>query len=481
MLARRAEHSMEMLCWIRLQIEISVFLSGILFLEVKMNNTKNFTSGGVLSSLIKFAIPVLAALFLQSLYGGVDLLIVGQFAETVDVSGVATGSLLMQTVTMVITGLSMGITVHVGQKIGEKNEREAGKAIGTGIMLFILIGIALSLILVIFTKNLANILHAPTEAFTETCEYIMVCGCGTIFIGSYNLLGAIFRGIGDSKTPLLTVFIACVFNIAGDLVFVAGFGLGAMGAALATIIAQAVSVIISILIIVKKPLPFVFEKAFIRLDKKIVFKELKLGTPIALQEFLVGISFLVIQTVVNSIDVTASAGVGVAEKVCGFIMLVPSAFSQAMSAFVAQNIGAGLKDRAKKALKYGIMTSFCIAVVIGTFTFFRGDILANVFTKDAAVIVQAHEYLKAYAIDTLLTAILFCYIGYYNGRGDTLFVMIQGIVGAFCVRIPVVLFMSNLTDTTLFHIGLGTPCSSAVQIIMCVIFMIWTNKKEKNL
>ena len=446
-----------------------------------MEQTKNFTSGGDLRSLIKFAIPVLAAMFLQSLYGAVDLLVVGQFAETIDVSGVATGSLLMQTVTMIITGLSMGVTVYVGQKIGEKNEEEAGKAIGSGIVLFILIGALLSILLVVFTKQLASLLHAPVEAYVQTCEYIWVCGSGTIFIGLYNLLGAIFRGIGDSKTPLFTVFVACVINIVCDLLFVAVFGMGAMGAALATIIAQAVSVIVSTLIIVKKPLPFIFKKEYICFNRKLIWRELRLGTPIALQEFLVGVSFMVIQTVVNSIDVTASAGVGVAEKVCAFIMLVPSAFSQAMSAFVAQNIGAGYKDRALKALKYGILTSLSVAVVIGSFTFFKGNLLANIFTKDLEVIEQAFQYLKAYAVDTFLTAILFCFIGYYNGCGKTLFVMLQGITGAFCVRIPVTFLMSNLPDTTLFHIGLATPASSMVQIAMCIIFMLYIVRIEKKM
>lgn len=445
-----------------------------------MNHNKSFTSGGVLSSLIRFAIPVLVAMFLQSLYGAVDLLVVGQFAETIDVSGVATGSLLMQTVTMIITGLSMGVTIYVGQKIGEKNEEEAGKAIGAGIVLFVLIGVILSVLLVVFTKQLSNILHAPSEAYVQTCEYIMVCGGGTLFIGLYNLLGAIFRGIGDSKTPLFTVFVACIINIAADLLFVAVLGLGAMGAALATVIAQAISVLVSLLIIIKKPLPFQFKKEYVSFNRRLILRELRIGTPIALQDFLVGISFMVIQTVVNSIDVTASAGVGVAEKVCAFIMLVPSAFSQAMSAFVAQNIGAGYKARALKALKCGILTSLGVAVFIGSFTFFKGNILANIFTKDVEVIEQAFQYLKAYAIDTFFTAILFCYIGYYNGCGKTLFVMIQGIVGAFCVRVPIVFLMSNLPNATLFHIGLATPSSSIVQIALCVIYMLYTVHVEKK-
>ena len=443
-----------------------------------MEKTKDFTTGSVLASLIKFAIPVLAAMFLQSLYGGVDLLIVGQFATTADVSGVATGSQLMHTATTVITGLSMGITVYVAQKIGERKEEEAGRAIGTGILFFIFLGIVISVLLVIFTSFLANLLHAPAEAYEQTCSYITVCGYGTLFICLYNLLGAIFRGIGDSKTPLITVMIACICNIIADLVFVAGFGMGATGAAFATIIAQAISVVISLLIIRRKPLPFVLKKEFIKLQPKVLLKELKLGTPIALQDLLVGISFLVIHAVVNSIDVVASAGVGVAEKVCGFIMLVPSSFSQSMSAFVAQNMGAGKNDRALKALKYGIITSLCVGVLIGSFSFFQGDLLTTIFTKDPAVIIQGHEYLKAYAIDCLFTAILFCCIGYYNGCGNTFFVMIQGLVGAFCVRVPYVLLMSKAGVTSLFQIGIGTPLSSVVQIILCMGFLVFLKRKK---
>lgn len=445
-----------------------------------MKQTKDFTTGSVLGSLIKFAVPVLAAMFLQSLYGGVDLLIVGQFATTADVSGVATGSQLMHTATTVITGLSMGITVFVAQKIGERKEEEAGRAIGTGILFFIFLGIVMSSLLVIFTSFLAELLHAPAEAYEQTCSYITVCGFGTLFICLYNLLGAIFRGIGDSKTPLITVMIACICNIIADLLFVAGFGMGATGAALATIIAQAISVVVSLFIIRKKPLPFVFKTQFIKLQPQVLLKELKLGAPIALQDLLVGISFLVIHAVVNSIDVVASAGVGVAEKVCGFIMLVPSSFSQSMSAFVAQNIGAGKGDRALNALKYGIVTSLCVGVLIGTFSFFQGDLLTAIFTKDPAVIIQGHEYLKAYAIDCLFTAILFCCIGYYNGCGNTFFVMLQGLVGAFCVRVPYVLLMSKTGVTSLFQIGIGTPLSSVVQIILCMGFLVFLKRKKST-
>jgi len=445
-----------------------------------MENNLSFTRGNVFTTLIKFAVPVFAAMFLQSLYGGVDLLIVGQFATTADISGVATGSLVVQTVTMVIVGLSMGVTVYVGRKIGMRQKEAAGRAIGAAVAMFAVVAAVATVVMVVFTATVAQLLHTPQEAYTQTMQYIRICGAGMIFVTLYNLVGAVFRGIGDAKTPLVTVCIACVVNIVGDLFFVALLGLGAAGAAIATIMAQTVSVVCSLAIILKKELPFEFDRKFIRFDMHYMAKQFKLGAPIALQELLVGISFVVIQTVVNSIDVVASAGVGVAEKVCAFIMLVPSAFSQSMSAFVAQNMGAGETARAKAALRYGIISSLCVALFIGTFSFVRGDLLAMIFAKDPQVIYQAHQYLKAYAVDTFLTAFMFCFVGYYNGCGNTMFVMVQGLVGALAVRVPVVLLISRIPSATLFHIGLATPASTFVQIVLCLVFYVYVERQQNG-
>ena len=443
-----------------------------------MEKTRNLTEGKILGSLIRFALPVLLALFLQALYGGVDLLVVGQFAETADVSGVATGSMLMQTVTMIITGLSMGITVLVGRKIGERNPKQAGRAIGGGICLFAVFAVVLTLLLAGGAEIISHLLHAPEEAFSQTSMYIRICGAGSVFIVAYNVLGSIFRGIGDSQTPLITVAIACVLNIVGDLLFVAVFHMGTAGAALATVLSQAVSVVLSFLIIRKKALPFVFSRQDIRFDRNIIGTELKLGAPVALQELLVGISFLIIQMIVNSISVVASAGVGVAEKVCVFLMLVPSAYMQ--SAFVAQNMGARHPERARKALGYGIATAVAVGIVMAYISFFHGDLLSSFFAKDSAVITDSHSYLKAYAIDCMLTPILFCFMGYYNGCGKTLFVMLQGAFGAFCVRIPIVYLMSHMAGANLFQIGLGTPASSVVQIVLCLAMFLYLKQKNKK-
>lgn len=440
-----------------------------------MNKTQNFTQGRIFSPLIRFAVPILLALFLQAMYGAVDLLIVGQFggdSADVFVSAVSTGSQIMMTLTVVITGLAMGLTVYVGEKIGAGKREEAGQIIGSGIFLFGLISLLLSLVMVLTASGLARLMHAPAEAFRDTVWYVAICSGGTLFIVAYNLVGSIFRGIGDSKVPLLTVTIACVLNILGDLLLVAVFHMGAIGAALATVFAQAMSVILSLLIIRKRKLPFDFSRKHLRPKVIHIKVMLRLGTPIALQDLLVSISFLVILAIVNGLGLNESAGVGVAEKVCAFIMLIPSAFMQAMSAFVAQNMGALKHDRAKKALWYGIASSLAVGIVVGYFSFFHGNLLAGIFTQDAAIIAPATEYLKAYAIDCVLTAFLFCFMGYFNGCGNTTFVMIQGIIGGICVRLPVSWAMSQILPVSLFRIGLATPASSAVQIVLCVGFFI---------
>ncbi|MCR5742207.1 MAG: MATE family efflux transporter [Lachnospiraceae bacterium] len=432
-----------------------------------MERNIDFTSGRIVAPLLKFAGPVLLALFLQAMYGAVDLLIVGKFAESADVSAVSTGSQIMMTITNLISSLCMGMTIILGQKIGEKRPDEGGRIIGSGMLLFGLIGVILTVLLPILAPQLAGIMNAPTEAFDLTVSYIRICGAGAVVIISYNLIGGVFRGLGDSNTPLVTVLIACICNIAGDLLLVAGFKMGTKGAAIATVGAQFISVVISFVLISRKKLPFEFSRKKIRWDGVIVRRIMVLGTPIAVQDLLVGISFLVILAIVNDIGLTESAGIGVAEKVCAFIMLVPAAFMQSMSAFVAQNRGAGKIDRAIKGFKSAVAISFCFGVVMFYLAFFHGDILSGIFSKDAAVIVAAADYLKAYAIDCLLTCFLFCFIGFFNGMGFTTFVMAQGIIGAFAVRVPVSFIMSRWEPVSLFHIGLATPCSTILQIILC--------------
>ena len=445
---------------------------------MKRSTVHNFTTGPILMQLVRFSFPVMAALFLQAMYGAVDLLIVGRFGTPADVSAVSTGSQIMMTMTNLIASFAMGATVCLGRQIGEGRPEEGGRTIGACIALFALIGLVLTILFVPGAGLIAKVMHAPAEAFPLTEAYVRICGAGMLVIISYNLIGSIFRGLGDSVTPLVTVAIACMFNIAGDLFLVAGFGMGTAGAAIATVFSQTISVIVSLRLIRKKELPFRFSRDKIGLHRDLIRQITKIGLPIALQDFLVGVSFLLIQVIVNSLGVTASAGVGVAEKVCAFIMLVPAAFMQSMSAFVAQNIGAGRYDRAEKALRSGIFMSLSIGVVMFYISFFHGIRLASLFSRDMEVASLGADYLRAYAIDCLLTPIFFCFIGFYNGAGLTTFVMAQGIISAFLVRVPVSYLMSRRVPVSLFHIGLATPCSSALQIVMSLICMVWFWRKH---
>ena len=448
-----------------------------------MKKYADFTRGPILLPLVRFALPVLLALFLQAMYGAVDLQVVGKFGSAADISAVSTGSQLMHSVTVVITGLTMGITILVGQRLGEGRPDRAGEAVGGGIWLFAVVAVVLTGVLLALAAPLAAMMQAPEAAFGQTVTYVRICSGGMVFIVAYNVLGGIFRGIGDSRMPLITVSIACGLNIAGDLLLVGGLRLGVAGAAIATVFAQAVSVLLSLVIIRRRQLPFTLTRRQIRFSRPTVGRILLLGSPIAFQDLLVSISFLVLIAIANSLGVVASAGVGIAEKICAFIMLVPSAYMQSISAFVAQNIGAGRPERARRALLCSVLTSLAAGILMAWLTFFHGDLMASIFAQaeDREVILAAADYLKAYALDCLLTCFLFCFTGYFNGCGRTLFVMVQGVVGAFGVRLPVAYLVSRGAEVSLFHLGLATPASTVVQILLCLGFFLLLRRRERRL
>lgn len=442
-----------------------------------MIKSNDFTKGPLYGPMIRFLLPVLLALFLQAMYGAVDLFVVGQFATKADISAVSTGSQLVMALTMLVSSLAMGTTIRMGQQIGMGRLKDSGKTIGASICLFAVVGLIISVIMLLFAQPLSRAMNAPKEALAFTTDYVRICGSGMLVVTAYNLIGSIFRGIGDSRTPFITVLIACICNIAGDLFFVAVLGMGSAGAATATVISQGISVVLSLIIIRRRTLPFDFDRSYIRFDRRIIGDVLHLGFPIALQDLLVSISFLIMLIIVNSLGVTASAGMGVAEKIVAFIMLVPSSFMQSISAVVAQNFGAGQFERAERALRQAIITSSVISLFMFWISFFHGDFLAEIFAGDKPEVIAAGaDYLKAYAIDCLLTPIFFCFTGFYNGLGLTKFIMIQGIVSAFCVRIPFAWLMSKHVPVSMFRIGLATPASSLLQIVMSLLCLIYVRK-----
>ena len=442
-----------------------------------MSNTADFTQGSILKKLCRFMLPVLGALILQAAYGAVDLLVVGRFGSTSGLSAVSTGSQVLNLVTFVVTQLAMGVTVLIARYIGEKREKEIGAVLGGAAVVFTILAGCLFVLLVLFARPISVLMQAPQEALALTASYVRICGCGILFIVAYNVLSAVFRGLGDSRSPLLFVLVACLVNVAGDLVLVAGLHLDAAGAALATVLAQAVSVVCALAILRRKKLPFTFRKSDVRLNEQ-CRRFLAIGLPLALQEFLTQLSFLALCAFVNRLGLAASSGYGVASKIVSFVMLVPSALMQSMASFVAQNIGAGDVKRAKKSMFTGIAVGVAFGIVMFALVLLKGDVLAGLFSTDAEVVRRGFEYLRGFAPETIVTAVLFSMVGYFNGSNQTLWVMIQGLIQTLLVRLPLAYYMSIQPNASLTKIGMSAPVATVVGIVLNIGFFLYLNRKD---
>ncbi|SCH09792.1 Multidrug export protein mepA [uncultured Ruminococcus sp.] len=443
------------------------------------NDKADFTQGNILEKLVAFMMPILGALILQAAYGAVDLLVVGRFGSTSGLSAVSTGSQVLNLVTFVVIQFAMGITVLIARYLGEKRLERIGAVIGGGAVVFTMMSVALFIAMVGFARPISVLMQAPAEAVDLTASYVRICGAGIFFIVAYNLLSAIFRGLGDSKSPLLFVLVACIVNIIGDLVLVAGLHMDAAGAAIATVTAQALSVVFAVMLLLKKDLPFAITKKDFRLNPQ-CRKFLKIGLPLALQEFLTQISFLALCAFVNRLGLEASSGYGVACKIVNFAMLVPSSLMQSMASFVSQNIGAGKKKRAKQSMFTGIGVGLAVGCVVFVLVLFKGDVLCSVFSTDAAVIQNGFAYLKGFAPETLVTAILFSMVGYFNGNNKTVWVMTQGLIQTLLVRLPLAYFMSIQPNASLTKIGLAAPVATTVGIFLNIGFFIYLNRAEQR-
>ena len=443
------------------------------------NDKTDFTQGGILQKLALFMLPILGALVLQAAYGAVDLLVVGRFGSTSGLSAVSTGSQVLNLVTFVVTQFAMGITVLIARYLGEKRPQFIGQVIGGGAVVFALMAAVLCVVLVGFARGISVLMQAPAEAVELTASYVRICGAGIFFIVAYNVLSAIFRGLGDSKSPLLFVLVACIVNVFGDLLLVAGLHMDAAGAAIATVAAQAVSVVCAVVMLLKKQLPFQLQKSDFRLNAQ-CRKFLGIGLPLALQEFLTQVSFLALCAFVNRLGLEASSGYGVASKIVNFAMLIPSALMQSMASFVSQNVGAGNKKRAKHSMFTGIGIGLVFGCAVFALVWCKGDALCSAFTTEAGVIANGFAYLKGFAPETIVTAVLFSMVGYFNGNDKTVWVMVQGLVQTLLVRLPMAYFMSIRPDASLTKIGLAAPTSTAVGIVLNVCFCLYLAHKEKT-
>lgn len=452
-----------------------------------MNRADNLKDNSLLHekvgpALLRFALPFLAASLLQQLYSTVDMMAVGRLSANaaISLSAVSTGGQLTYAVTSLLIGLATGSTVLIGQYVGAGRRADISRTIGTMFPLFALIAIGVSVVMAALTAPLTALLQVPAEAVAEAEQYLFICAIGMIFVTGYNMVSGILRGLGDSKSPMILVAIACAFNIIGDIILVGPLQMGAAGAAIATVAAQGLSFLFSLVILRRrKDFPFDFKRSSFRLHRDQSKQLLKLGVPIAFQDFSIGISFLFITAFINRIGLNESACVGVVGRVSCIAMLVSTAFMSAIAAMSAQNIGAGQPKRARAAMLWGIGLSFVFsAVLFVLIQLFPGQIL-SAFTEEASVIEKGILYLRSNIIDALLVSFVFCMNGFFSGCGHTTFSMTNNLISTYGVRVLGTLLVSLIPGTNMFHIGLAAPAASAVQIVI-QLFYLRSGRWRKN-
>ena len=441
---------------------------------------KNLTTGSVFKNLIFFSLPYLLSYFLQTLYGMADLFIVGQFNSTASITGVSIGSQVMHMITVMIVGLAMGATVTIGRSIGARDKKSASRYVGNTVTLFMLGSFALAALLLAFVRPIVSVMSTPTEAVESTVDYLTICFIGIPFITAYNIISSVFRGLGDSKSPMYFIAVACVCNIGLDYLFIGALSMGPAGAALGTTLSQTISVIISIIFIKKTDTGINLSKDDFRIKKSTIGNVLKIGIPVSLQDGFIQISFIIITIIANQRGLNDAAAVGIVEKIIGFLFLVPSSMLSAISALGAQNIGAGKPHRAKLTLRYAIYFIIISGIfVIGTVELIAPQ-LVGMFDDSPEVIRLGTQYLRSYVVDYLFAGIHFCMSGYFCAIEKSGISFLHNSVSIVLARVPVAYLTSKRFPHTLFPMGCAAPTGSIISIIICVIAYVIISKKEKG-
>ena len=445
---------------------------------------KNLTTGSVFKNVLFFSLPYLLSYFLQTLYGMADLFIIGQFEGVASTTAVSIGSQVMHMLTVMIVGLAMGTTVSIGQAVGAGNRRQAARDVGNTVTLFMVVSLALMAVLLLLVRPIVSVMSTPEAAVDGTAAYLTVCFIGIPFITAYNIIASIFRGMGDSKSPMYFIAVACAANIVLDYFFMGVLRLGPAGAALGTTLSQAISVAVSLTVILKRK-SIVLEKGDFRPNRPVMGKILKIGIPIAMQDGLIQIAFIIITIIANQRGLNDAAAVGIVEKVISFLFLVPSSMLSTVSALGAQNIGAGKPRRAIQTLRYGIALAAGFGLVVAIAIQFVADPIVSLFTDGstadgAAVIRLGGQYLRGYIWDCVFAGIHFSFSGYFCACGKSGLSFLHNIIAIALVRVPGVYLTSRLFPTTLFPMGLATAAGSMLSVLICLIAFALLQRKARQ-
>ena len=439
---------------------------------------KDLTSGSVFRNIAYFSLPYLLSYFLQTLYGMADLFIIGQFNGVGDITAVSVGSQVMHMLTVMIVGLAMGSTVSIGKAIGAKHPERAQTVIGNTVTLFLGVSTACMALLLLLVRPIVSLMSTPEEAVAGTVTYLTVCFAGIPFITAYNIISSIFRGLGDSKSPMYFIAVSCGANIAMDYLFIGVFHMGTAGAALGTTVSQTVSVVLALAVISRQKTGIRLRKDCFKPQRETMGQVLKIGVPVALQDGFIQIAFIVITVIANRRGLNDAAAVGIVEKIIGVVFLVPSTMLSTVSALSAQNIGAGKHERAAATLRYAIFITVGYGMAVSLATQFIAAPIVGMFTEDAAVILLGGQYLRGYIWDCIFAGIHFSFSGYFCAYGLSGISFLHNFLSIVLVRIPGAFLASKYFADTLFPMGLAAPGGSLLSVLVCVAAFIWMRSKR---
>ena len=429
---------------------------------------RNLTTGSVFKNIVIFSLPYFLSYFLQTLYGLADLFIIGQFEGVASTTAVSVGSQVMHMLTVMIVGLAMGTTVSIGRAVGAGDKKRMSACVGNTVTLFMLVSVVLTAALVLLVDPIVSVMSTPAEAVNGTARYLTVCFIGIPFITAYNIISSIFRGMGDSKSPMYFIAVACAANIALDYLFMGAMHLGPVGAALGTTLAQAISVIVAF-IAIRRRRSVAVSRGDLHPRRDVMGQILGIGVPVALQDGLIQIAFILITVIANLRGLTDSAAVGIVEKLISFLFLVPSSMLSTVSAIGAQNIGAGDYGRAKQTMWYAIGIAVGFGIIVCILFQFIAEPVVGLFTPDEGVIAAGGQYMHGYIFDCLFAGIHFCFSGYFCACGKSMISFIHNISGVALVRVPGAYLMSKMFPATLLPMGLATAAGSILQVLICIV------------
>ena len=443
---------------------------------------RNLTTGSVFRTILTFALPYLLSYFLQTLYGMADLFIIGQFDPVASTTAVAIGSQVMHMLTVMIVGLAMGSTVLIGRSVGAGQKRDTSEAIGNTVTLFLGLSLVLTVVLLCLVRPITAVILTPAEAVAGTRTYLTICFLGIPCITAYNIISSIFRGLGDSRSPMYFVAVACAANIILDFVFIGGLHMGPAGAALGTTLAQAISVVLALVVITHRKTGISLRREDLRPRRPVLQGLLSIGVPVALQDGFIQVAFLLITAIANSRGLTDSAAVGIVEKIISFLFLVPSSMLSTVSALCAQNIGAGFHDRARKTLRYAIAIAFGFGLCVAFVVQFAAEPVVGLFVRDrdAAVIIAGGQYFRGYVWDCVLAGIHFCFSGYFCAYGHSGLSFLHNIISICTARVPLAYLASRMFPQTLLPMGLATAIGSGVSVVVCVLAYLWLCRQQQK-